>query len=86
MSRENNAFRHIPWRSGETVITRTELFVSVEHECARQANKAIREAMESASIAQDIKRRANGMGLDLAASADKQAYCIVPLQRPGGEL
>jgi hypothetical protein len=86
MSRENNAFRHMPWRSAEGVITRTDLSEDEERNFHRIANKAIREAMESASIAQDIKRRANSMGLDLAASADKQSYCIVPLQRPESEL
>ena len=32
------------------------------------------------------RHRATQVLLDLAASADKQAYCIVPLQRPGSEL
>lgn len=78
MSREDNGFRHLPWKPGETVVTRTDLFVSVERECARLADKAIKDAMENAKLLMETKREGAKIGFDVKPTEDKQAYCIVP--------
>ncbi|WP_147432272.1 hypothetical protein [Pararobbsia silviterrae] len=81
--------RLLPWRSGETVVTRSDLSETAESVCAREANYAIRRAMDNARSDDEMRRATEAFARanpNTPALIDMSRSAIVPLHRPGREL
>ncbi|CAM2142641.1 protein of unknown function [Pararobbsia alpina] len=91
MKLEDNGWRHLPWRPAQTVIVRSDLSFEAETECAREANRILAEAMQSAAIKSELDRQMLSAAMRHAQSkeatyVDMSRSAIVPLQRPEKEL